>query len=125
VEIGVMALQSSLFSADRALQECLVNDRAHVTTGAIGEHVTNIQSALVALEDAAIDVGELRQGRYGPSTAAAVLAFKKRRQIINRSYQSQADNIVGKMTIAALDREMLALEHRWQQRIFPPPGASA
>ena len=61
-----MALQSSLFSADRALQECLSNDRAHVTTGAIGEHVTKIQSDLVALEDATIDVGELREGRYGP-----------------------------------------------------------
>ncbi len=120
-----MALQSSLLSADRALQECLSNDRAHVTTGAIGEHVTKIQSALVALEDATIDVGELREGRYGPSTAAAVLAFKQRRQIVNRSYQSQADNIVGKMTIAALDREMLALEQRWQERIFPLPAASA
>ena len=120
-----MALQSSLFVADRALQACLVDDRAHVTTGAIGEHVTKIQSALIVLDDASIDVGELREGRYGPSTAAAVLAFKRRRQIINRSYQTQADNIVGKMTIAAMDREMGTIEQRWEQKIFPPPGASA
>jgi hypothetical protein len=39
-----------------------------------------------------------------------VLAFKRRRKIINFSYQTQEDNIVGKMTIAALDREMEKLE---------------
>jgi hypothetical protein len=38
------------------------------------------------------------------------LAFKKKRNIINPSYQSQADNIVGKMTIAALDREIFDKE---------------
>jgi len=50
--------------------------------------------------------------RYDPSTANAVLLYKKERNIINRSYQTQADNIVGKMTIAALDREMLAKENQ-------------
>jgi hypothetical protein len=42
--------------------------------------------------------------------AAAVLAYKKKRNIINWSYQQQADNIVGKMTIAALDAEMWVKE---------------
>ena len=53
--------------------------------------------------------------RYGPSTADVVLAYKRKRNIINYSYQTTADNIVGKMTMAALDKEMLARE------INPPP----
>src|SRR5262249_23232676 len=39
-----------------------------------------------------------------------VLAYKQKRNIVNRSYQTQADNIVGKMTMAALDLEMLSIE---------------
>ena len=49
-------------------------------------------------------------GIFGPATAAAVLAFKQKRDVINRAYQSKADNIVGKMTMAALDKEMLDAE---------------
>lgn len=81
----------------------------------MGEFVSKIQVALEALDDAEIDDGEMATGTYGPSTANAVLAFKTKRRIINFSYQSQADNIVGKMTIAALDQEMLAREQ-------PPSG---
>jgi hypothetical protein len=36
--------------------------------------------------------------------------YKTKRRIINYGYQQQADNIVGKMTIARLDREM----HQWE-----------
>jgi hypothetical protein len=61
-----------------------------------------------------IDVQELSARRYGPSTAQAVLAFKRVRRIINHSYQTQADDIVGKMTIAALD-EVVRRKER-------PPG---
>ena len=57
-----------------------------------------------------IDADEVSTKTYGPSTAAGVLAYKKKRNIINFSYQTQADNIVGKMTIATLDREMLKVE---------------
>src|SRR5262249_53594590 len=45
---------------------------------------------------------------YGPATAAAVAAFKRKRQILN--FAGQIDNIVGKKTMAALDGEMLAKE---------------
>ena len=58
---------------------------------------------------------QLRTGRYGKSTAAAVLAFKTKRKIINYSYETQVDNIVGKMTIAALDNEMVLRESRPRQ----------
>jgi hypothetical protein len=47
-----------------------------------------------------------------------VLAYKKKRNIINRSYQTQADNIVGKMTIAALDKEVFAKENQDTCRLF-------
>lgn len=115
-----MTLQSALFSDDQALQACLISDPAHVTTGAVGDHVTKIHSALVVLDNAATDLAELRASHYGPSTAAAVLAYKRKRQIINYSYEKQADNIVGKMTIAAMDREMQTVERRWAQSVYPP-----
>jgi hypothetical protein len=66
--------------------------------------------ALTQLDGAAIDQDELQRCLYGPSTALAVLAYKRKRNIVNRRYQTQADNIVGKMTIAALDRELLTRE---------------
>jgi hypothetical protein len=39
-------------------------------------------------------------------------AFKMQRSIVNRSYQTTADDIVGTMTIAALDREMFDEENQ-------------
>src|SRR5262249_48977191 len=75
-----MTLRSILFRDDQHLQACLVHDQAHVKQGAEGDHVSKIQSALVVLDQAPIDVSELRANCYGPSTAAAVLAFKRRRR---------------------------------------------
>lgn len=105
-----MPLVSNLFREDAKLQACLVQDSAHVTQGQKGEHVGKIQSALVLLNAAKLEAGETANQTYGPSTASAVLAYKKRRRIINTSYQTTADNIVGKMTIAAMDAEMVELE---------------
>lgn len=99
-----MGLQSRLFKGVQALEDCLVDDRKHIVPGAVGDHVSRIQQALFMIDTASIDSGELGQSRYGPSTAAAVLAFKRKRNIINRAYQSVPDNIVGKMTIATLDK---------------------
>jgi hypothetical protein len=101
-----MALSSNLFRGNVALEACAVEDSAHVTRGAAGDHVAKIQFALFELDGLMIDRTELVLQQYGPSTAAAVLAYKKRRQIINKSYQNVADDIVGKMTIASLDKEM-------------------
>lgn len=69
-----------------------------------------IQVALILIDDAAIDQGELDARYYGQSTASAVLAYKTARNVINKAYQDKADNIVGKMTIKSLDDEMLALQ---------------
>lgn len=105
-----MGLCSRSFRGDMKLEACLVSDPAHVVEGASGEHVAKIQAALMLLDGAKIDRREITSKRYGPSTAAAVLAYKTKRRIINFAYQKQADNIVGKMTIAALDQELLQLE---------------
>lgn len=107
-----MPLQSQLLRDDLRLQNCLVRNDAHVTPGSVGDHVRKIQVALVLLDDLQIDQHEITKKRYGPSTTAAVLAFKKARKIINFSYETQVDNIVGKMTIAALDQEMVRLEQK-------------
>jgi peptidoglycan hydrolase-like protein with peptidoglycan-binding domain len=101
-----MGLQSQLFRGDPKLEAAAVSDPAHIVPGARGPHVAKIQQALNALDDAGLDV----DGAYGPATAAEVLAYKQQRDIVNRSYQTQADNIVGRMTMAALDKEMLQWE---------------
>ena len=93
-----MALQSQLFRNDPKLEAAAVSDPAHIVPGARGEHVRKIQLALIQLDRAA----NAADGIYGPATAAAVLAYKKKRNIVNRAYQTQADNIVGKMTIDRL-----------------------
>ena len=118
-----MGLRSELFRGDAKLEAAAVADPSHIKLGARGDHVLKIQQALIELDGASLDA----DSAYGPATASAVLAYKKKRKIINRSYQSQADNIVGKMTIAALDEEMLAAERAPGDpiRIQPiSPGAS-
>jgi peptidoglycan hydrolase-like protein with peptidoglycan-binding domain len=103
-----MALISSLFRGDPKLEACLVNDAAHLLPGSAGPHVGKVQRALIQLDGAALSVDD----HYGPATANAVLKYKEKRRIINRSYQSKPDNIVGKMTIAAMDGELAAKENR-------------
>src|SRR6516164_7093008 len=102
-----MPLRSRLFAGDAKLEDCAVRDRAHLTPGTQGAHVGKVQYALDVIDNLKIDRQELMKQVYGPSTAHAVLSFKRRRAIINRAYQTTADNIVGRMTIAALDAEML------------------
>jgi hypothetical protein len=101
-----MALQSRLFAGDAKLEAAAKSNPAHVVPGAVGDHVSRIQQALRRLDGAVIDSIEISGKRYGASTAMAVLNYKKKRGIINRSYQTQADNIVGIMTIASMDDEM-------------------
>ena len=99
---ALMALQSQLFHGDAKLEAAAVSDPAHIAPGATGAHVRKIQLALNRLDRAGLTVDDI----YGQRTANAVLSFKQKRGLINRSYQSRADNIVGKMTIAALDQEL-------------------
>lgn len=112
-----MALQSRLFRGDERLEACLLHDASHVTLGAVGDHVAKIQAALFLLDGSSVARAEWEAKRYGPSTAEAVLAYKRARNIINHAYQTEADNIVGKMTIASLDTGMFIRE---RTRFIPP-----
>jgi len=105
-----MPLASKLFSGDSKLQACLISDPAHLVKGTVGDHVSKVQTALLILDNAQVASAELDSKTYGTSTAAAVLAYKTKRGIINYSYQNKADDIVGKMTIARLDAEMAIVE---------------
>ena len=105
-----MALQSRLFRDSKRLQQCLIQHSSHVTPGSVGDHVARIQIALIIIDDLTIASSEIATKTYGPSTTAAVLSFKQLRNIINRSYETKVDDIVGKMTIAALDKEMARVE---------------
>lgn len=127
-----MPLVSLLLRDEPRLQACLVADAAHVVPGATGRHVSLIHKVLLVLEKATISAAELRSGLYGPTTTAAVLAYKRKRGIVNRAYQATADNIVGKMTIAKMDNEVLLLDLRAVPgRVvctgggLAPPGRSA
>jgi peptidoglycan hydrolase-like protein with peptidoglycan-binding domain len=110
-----MTLQSRAFRDDAKLQAAASDPSAHITRGASGPHVVKIQNALNILDDA-----RLREdGEYGSLTAAAVLAYKRKRNIVNYAYQTTADDIVGVMTMAALDREMGEREREPVVRIYP------
>jgi glycoside hydrolase-like protein len=105
-----VVLQSKLFRGDPKLEAAAVSNPAHIMLGASGQHVHKIQMALILLDGVAISADEVQRTFYGTSTADAVLGYKRKRNIINPAYQTQADNIVGKMTMARLDREMLERE---------------
>jgi hypothetical protein len=119
-------LFSNLFKGDASLAACEINDAAHLTIGAKGEHVAKVQFALFTLDSSAINSTEVRLQTYGPSTAKAVLAYKTKRRIINTAYQNAPDNIVGKMTITRLDQDMRFFEqtHRGFGECGPAPSGA-
>src|SRR6476469_6054785 len=101
-----MALQSQLFRGDTKLEAAAVSDPAHIMSGSSGPHVGKIQIALIAIDGSSIT----QDSKYGPATVAAVREFKRKRNILN--FQGQIDDIVGKKTIDALDKEMLIVEQK-------------
>jgi hypothetical protein len=110
-----MALKSRLLGAEPALEAALESDPAHIARGARGRHVRKVQEALILLDQAKIDA----DGVFGDATAKAVLSYKRKREIINRSYQETADDIVGRMTMASLDRELVEKEGEPQVLFIP------
>lgn len=78
--------------------------------GTSGDNVAFVQRALAIVDGATIDATERSSRHYGPATAAAVLTYKRKRNIVNTAYQTQPDNIVGKMTIAAIDKDLVSSE---------------
>jgi hypothetical protein len=104
-----MALQSALFRNDEKIEAAAKIDSAHIVPNSVGPHVSKIQTALMLTDNARIEPDEIQKMTYGKTTAEAVLAFKRKRDIVNRSYQTTADNIVGKLTVAALDKELVLI----------------
>lgn len=115
-------LLSKLLSANQRLQQCALANPSHVVEGDKGPHVKLIQLAMLILGDKDIENAELTGQIYGKTTAAAVLDYKQKRKIINRSYQTQADAIVGIMTIQAMDAELLVRERINAAKAADPRG---
>lgn len=99
-----MVLVSQFFRGEPKLEAAATSDPAHILQGSKGPHVEKIQSALVDLDQADIDL----DGMFGPATTAAVRTYKERRRILN--VHGRIDGIVGKGTMKSLDAEMAALE---------------
>jgi hypothetical protein len=118
-----MTLRSESFRGDPKLEAAAVSNPAHILkppTGIppTGIHVSKIQRALMQLDGTKIDKNELDLGSYSDSTVSAVLRYKDKRKIINRSYQNSVDPIVGIMTMASLDKEILMTEKEDPDFIF-------
>lgn len=108
-----MALQSKSFGGDSRLEAAAVSDPAHILRGASGEHVSKVQRALMQLFDEAnIERAELSDAKYGETTEKTVKAYKSRKgkEVINHTYQQSPDSIVGKMTMAKIDGELVEKE---------------
>jgi hypothetical protein len=103
-------LRSRFLKDEPEFRAALVSDPAHVKKGDSGDHVSFVHQTLRILDGATIDPDELQSRTYGPSTAAAVLAYKQQRKIINKAYQQTADDVVGKMTTKSFDDELAKRE---------------
>jgi hypothetical protein len=105
-----MPLRSNVFKDDVQLRAVLENPNAHLIVKAPairGNHVGKVHQALALLQPSPpVSETERIAQEYGRSTADAVLAYKKKRNIINRAYQSVPDDIVGTMTLQAMDDEL-------------------
>jgi hypothetical protein len=104
-------LRSDEFKDDPKLEACATNPSAHLLIGTPpGPHILKIQLALERLRPTGppIFATEKSAMSYGPTTAKAVLNYKKTHvpPIINFSYQHDPDEIVGQMTIKALDDDL-------------------
>jgi hypothetical protein len=105
-----MALRAYIFQGDTALEAAAVANPSHILEGHAGEHVGKIQEALIMLDGAVIADAERLTKFYGPTTSKAVLNYKTKHAIINRSYQNAPDAIVGVMTLKALDDELFQFQ---------------
>jgi hypothetical protein len=65
----------------------------------------------MTVDRAAIDPVEVQGKSFQGTTRTAVINYKKKRKIINVSYEQDVDPIVGKMTIERLDNDLLGRKH--------------
>ncbi len=105
-------LKSDLFKDDPKLEACATKPLAHLLIGTPpGPHIAKIHAALEKLRPGGPTIlpSEKASMSYGPSTAAAVLHYKKTHvpPIINTAYQKTPDKIVGQMTITFMDADLV------------------
>src|SRR5262245_11477528 len=104
------------------LEDAAVRDDKHILfrkppgTPEHGEYVARIHRALAAIQaklrngqGVAVPAAEVNSQTYGEFTAAAVLDYKRWRDI-RRPGQTVPDNVVGIRTMARLDDDMLLVE---------------
>lgn len=99
------------------IQACADNHASHIAFGQRGLYVSWIKEALQHVilptypqyiptpDNSPHDV-------YGPATRHCVLQYKQINHIVNREYQTEPDDIIGIMTIRALDWHMAYREAR-------------
>jgi hypothetical protein len=75
-----MPFKSHLFRDNRAVEACLTQHAAHLTLGATGFHVAKIHAASIWTAPSSMARSSAR--RYDPSTASAILSYKRKRNII-------------------------------------------
>lgn len=117
---AITTLTSAQFRHEDRLQKALHQDPFHVQRGDRGTFVQQIQDALALLEVVPADfipAAESGPGFYGDKTAEAVLKFKGPPRNILGPGQVRPDAIVGKKTMAQLEREMRKFE-----AAHPRPG---
>ena len=110
-----MPLTSELFKNNNELQACAAKDSAHIVADEPplrrgvnnqGAHVALIHTALRRVMASPVFGLEEATETYGPKTAEVVRQFKAAQTppLLNKALgQTTPDNIVGKLTIAALD----------------------
>jgi hypothetical protein len=124
-----MLLTSGLFKDNKQLQDCARLDTAHLVADEPplrrgennqGDHVALIHRALRQILPSPSFGLEEATETYGPKTAKIIRQFKAAQKppLLNKALgQTVPDNIVGKQTIAALDREV-------SRKKQPPGGGS-
>ena len=103
--------KSNLFKnpPNAALERCATKPDGHVSIkdNKTGPHVHRIQEALLRIgasdpdlrDKISITASEINSQTFGETTRKSVAAYKIKRNIVNTSYQSTPDDIVGVMTI--------------------------
>jgi len=97
---------------------------SHFALGQSGENIRVLQQALSMISERmpTLDVMPVTvTGVYDAAFASAVAHYKRSRSILN--YAGAIDNIVGRKTIASLDRDLIALQGDPAPEPCPPsPG---
>jgi hypothetical protein len=102
----------SKFKFNDKLNRCLVNDADHIGLSTFpvadrrGDHVLLIQEALNAFARRTGWNEILLNGIYDQTTADFVETYKRQQTPPLLNFQGQIDNIVGKRTVDALDKEL-------------------